>query len=68
MRRGLLARLEALGDAETRLIGPAPCYAERLRGRYRWQIVLCGQRLEPILEQIVLPFGWSLDVDPVSLL
>jgi primosomal protein N' (replication factor Y) len=68
LRRALLARLEALGDAESRVIGPAPCYAERLRGRYRWQIVLCGQRLEPVLEQMVLPLGWSLDVDPVSLL
>jgi primosomal protein N' (replication factor Y) len=68
LRRALLARLEALGDAETRVIGPAPCYAQRLRGRYRWQIVLCGQRLEPLLEQSVLPLGWSLDVDPVSLL
>jgi primosomal protein N' (replication factor Y) len=68
LRRMLLERLEELGDAETRLIGPAPCYAARVRGRYRWQIVLCGQRLEPILERLVLPAGWSLDVDPVSLL
>ena len=49
------------------LIGPAPCFFERLRGDYRWQIVIRAR--DPsrwIPEQ--LPEGWTIDVDPVSLL
>ena len=68
LRRELQTRLDALGDPELRLIGPAPCYARRLRGHYRWQLVVRGGRLEELLEGIVLRPGWILDVDPVSLL
>ena len=49
-------------------MGPAPCYVERLRGRYRWQIVARADRLDPLLDDLVLPPGWIIDVDPVSLL
>ncbi|HKZ51468.1 MAG TPA: primosomal protein N', partial [Dehalococcoidia bacterium] len=50
------------------LIGPVPCYTHRLRGRYRWQIVLRGDEPERLLEQAAVPSGWQVDVDPVSLL
>jgi primosomal protein N' (replication factor Y) (superfamily II helicase) len=66
--RELQARLDALADPELRLIGPAPCYARRIRGRYRWQLVVRGVRLQELLEGVVLRPGWILDVDPVNLL
>jgi primosomal protein N' (replication factor Y) len=68
LRRQLQERVEQVSDPELRLMGPAPCYVQRLRGRYRWQIVLCGERLDGILDSLVLPPGWIMDVDPVSLL
>jgi primosomal protein N' (replication factor Y) len=68
LRRLLQERFEKLADPELRLIGPAPCYVQRLRGRYRWQIVVRGAQLAGLLDGLVLPPGWVLDVDPVSVL
>lgn len=68
LRRALHERIETLADPELRLIGPAPCYAQRVRGRFRWQIVVRGEQLEPLLDGLVLPPGWIIDVDPVNLL
>ncbi|MCJ7511582.1 MAG: primosomal protein N' [Anaerolineales bacterium] len=66
MGRRLQARLQAAGGS-TELIGPAPCFFERVGGRYRWQVILRGQRPLDAL-QGPLPEGWQIDVDPVSLL
>ena len=68
LRRQLQDRVDALADPELRLLGPAPCYAQRVRGRYRWQLVARGERLEPLLDELVLQPGWTIDVDPVTLL
>lgn len=68
LRRQLQDRVDALADPEPRLLGPAPCYAARVRGRHRWQLVARAERLEPLLEDLVLQPGWTIDVDPVSLL
>jgi primosomal protein N' (replication factor Y) len=49
------------------LIGPAPCFFRRVRGEYRWQIVVrCAD--PPSLLPTGLPEGWIVDIDPVSLL
>jgi primosomal protein N' (replication factor Y) len=50
------------------LIGPAPCFFSRLQGRYRWQIVVRGPDPASLLGDVALPWGWRVDVDPVSLL
>jgi primosomal protein N' (replication factor Y) len=50
------------------VLGPAPSFTHKLRGRYRWQILLRGDTLTPVLKALTLPPGWTLDVDPVSVL
>jgi primosomal protein N' (replication factor Y) len=50
------------------LIGPAPCFFSRLQGRYRWQIIVRTVDPAPLLSDVALPWGWSVDVDPISLL
>jgi len=49
------------------VLGPAPAYVARRAGRWRWNVVLRGNRP---LEILVSPPGapWSIDVDPDSLL
>jgi primosomal protein N' (replication factor Y) (superfamily II helicase) len=49
------------------VLGPAPAYVARRAGRWRWNIVLRGDRPLDLLEP---PPGapWSVDVDPDSLL
>ena len=49
------------------LIGPVPCFYERLRGEYRWQLVLRAEDPTHFLPDPI-PEGWAVDVDPVSLL
>jgi primosomal protein N' (replication factor Y) len=61
--------IHALGLPETDLVGPAPAFMERLRGRYRWQIILRGADPTPVLRALEaddLPRGWSIDIDPAS--
>ncbi len=65
MLRGKIARL---GIPNTNLIGPAPAFFSRVRGKYRWQIVIRGVNPHELLGGIPLPWGWEVDVDPVSLL
>jgi primosomal protein N' (replication factor Y) (superfamily II helicase) len=49
------------------VLGPAPAYIARRSGRWRWNVVLRGER--PV-ELLGTPPGapWSIDVDPDSLL
>jgi primosomal protein N' (replication factor Y) len=68
MQRVLINKMDRLGVPDVTLVGPAPCFFRRLRGRYRWQIILRGQQPERLLSDIVLPLGWRVDVDPVSVL
>ena len=49
-----------------RLQGPSPASIHRLRGEYRWQITLRGERLERLRLLVPRGRGWSNDVDPVA--
>ncbi len=60
-----------LGLPDTDLVGPAPAFLERLRENYRWQIIIRGPDLRPLLREVApedLPYGWSVDIDPMSTL
>jgi primosomal protein N' (replication factor Y) len=59
------------------ILGPAPAPIEKLRGRYRWQILLKGEKSASLLERAnqaraILPRSRSVrlhvDVDPYSML
>jgi len=67
MQQLLIAEIEARGIADLSLIGPAPAFIHRLRGRFRWQIILRGSEPSALLSQITIPRGWAVDVDPVGL-
>jgi len=67
MRRLLIQERDSKGIADISLIGPAPAFIHKLRGRFRWQLVLRGSELSAFLSQIPLPRGWTVDIDPVSL-
>ena len=57
---------------QIKLLGPAPAFYERLRGLYRWQIVVrCSRRatLVAIADTIAQKKGnWQIELDPISLL
>jgi primosomal protein N' (replication factor Y) len=62
----ILREKESKGIADLSLIGPVPAFASRVRGRYRWQIILRGSDPAQALSEITLPQGWTVDVDPVG--
>jgi primosomal protein N' len=63
---GLAAALVRERVDEVKLQGPSPAFIHRLRGEYRWQVTLRGQRLERLRRLVPRGRGWSYDVDPVS--
>ncbi len=74
----LSPRIATLGDAVT-LVGPSPCPIERIKGRWRWHLVLKAERSRPMtqlmrafLTRFELPAAHDMrvtfDRDPVALL
>ncbi len=66
--RQLRQRAYAQGLTGVEIVGPAPGIPSRLRGRYRWHLVLRGRDLQRFLEGTAFPKGCTVDVDPVHLL
>jgi len=62
LRRDISRREQAV-----EVLGPTPCFFTRQRGLLRWQILLRGADPTPALPD-ALPEGWTVDIDPVSLL
>ena len=66
--RGLIDReKDRLGLPDVAVFGASPAFVQRVRGRYRWQIVIRSQDPLPLLSELHLPRGWSADIDAVSL-
>ena len=59
-------KLNKLSDMQ--LIGPAPAYLYKIKDKFRWQIIIRGNNISSFLANIEFPPGWTIDVDPVSLL
>jgi primosomal protein N' (replication factor Y) (superfamily II helicase) len=54
------------GIADVRVMGPSPAFIHRLRGEYRWQVTLKGDRLERVRHLAPKGKDWSYDIDPVG--
>ncbi len=65
--RILYQERDARGIPDLDILGPTPAYVARVRGRYRWQIVLRGREPAELLRDMRLPQNWIVDVDPVTL-
>ena len=62
-------RIASQGLTNVSIIGPAPGIPPRIRGRYRWNLLLRGRNLHHFLEGLDLPTrDVTIDVDPVELL
>ncbi|MBI3914173.1 MAG: primosomal protein N' [Chloroflexi bacterium] len=68
MFRALTTRIAQKGLPALDLIGPAPAFFARVRGEYRWQILVRGENPHALAQDIALPLGWRVDVAPVSVL
>ena len=68
MTRRLTAERDRRGLPNLDILGPSPAFVPRLRGRWRWNVILRGSDPLALLRDEQLPRGWTLDVDPASLL
>ncbi|MEM7134693.1 MAG: primosomal protein N' [Chloroflexota bacterium] len=70
MATTLRHKLQSLGltDSTHRILGPAPAFFPRFRGYYRWQVIIKSANPAQLLTDLAIPFGWRVDVDPISLL
>ena len=68
MKRLLTEEIDSRGLADINIIGPAPAFIHRLRGRFRWQLILRGSEPSALISQIPIPQGWTVDIDPMALL
>ena len=66
--RQLRQRAYSQGLTDVEVVGPAPGIPSRLRGRYRWHLILRGRNLHQFLEGSGIPKGSTMDVDPVHVL
>jgi primosomal protein N' (replication factor Y) len=66
----LHAAAQQHGGIEWGIIGPAPAYLQRLRGRWRWHLLLRAADPLPVLVALDAEAlrGWTVDVDPVYVL
>ncbi|MGD9118147.1 MAG: primosomal protein N' [Dehalococcoidia bacterium] len=67
MKSFLEQEIAAKGISGIEIIGPAPAFIHRLRGRFRWQLILRGTELSAFLSPLPLPTGWAVDIDPMGL-
>lgn len=61
-------RIRREGLLDVQVIGPAPAFFQKLRGRYRYHILLKGKGAHDLLATYPPPPYWRIDVDPLDLL
>ena len=59
---------DTAGRAEPDILGPTPAFIPRIRGEYRYQVLMRGRNPARLLESIRLGDHWHVDVDPASLI
>ena len=57
---------DGVGDVTNDVFGPTPAYPPKLRGKYRWQVILKGDQPKRLINNLRIPKGWVIDVDPVN--
>jgi primosomal protein N' (replication factor Y) len=57
-----------LGLEDLDIMGPTPCFAAKMRDLYQWQLIIRSNELDTVVRHLPIPYGWTVDVDPVSML
>ena len=54
---------------EVNVEGPAPCFYEKVLGKYQWQLIIKAKQRSDLLKIIkILPKNCSYDIDPLDIL
>lgn len=68
MAQWLHDRVRRHGILDVEIIGPAPAFFAKLRGKHRHHILLKGNGAHDLLSRYPLPQGWRVDVEPMDVL
>lgn len=63
-----LARHARRTGIEADLLGPTPAFVAKIRGKYQWQVILRSDDVDGLLDGLPVRPGWTVDVDPQSML
>jgi len=58
---------DAAGRADPDILGPTPAFIPRVRGEWRWQLLLRGQRPATLLSGVRAGERWHVDIDPAGM-
>ncbi len=67
LRKKLELARDSAGITGIDVIGPAPAFVPRRRGKYRWQVIVKGRGVVEFLTGADIPIGVAVDVDPLGL-
>ena len=72
MAKSVFKLLGKLSGRKLTISQPQPAYLSKIRGRYRWQIIIKAppEKLPASVIKIIkaLPSQWLIDIDPISIL
>ncbi len=66
VQRALSLRRAEIGS-DVEVLGPAPAYVPKVRGRWRWHLLLRGRDPASLVRDFVLPPTSIVDVDPIGI-
>jgi primosomal protein N' (replication factor Y) (superfamily II helicase) len=68
--KNLAELIRQKADKSITVLGPTPAFYERLRGSYRWQLIIKSPKRQYLLDIVKLlpPKSWQFELDPTSLL
>lgn len=66
MKHRLVEERDSQGIADLGFIGPAPAFVHRLRGRFRWQLIIRGSNPAAFISTVPIPQNWIIDIDPIG--
>jgi primosomal protein N' (replication factor Y) len=66
--RSLKLRIQEMGLSGTDLIGPAPCFFQRIANEYRWQVIVRAPDPRILLREAAAANGWHVEMDPDEVL
>ena len=56
------------GLTNVEVLGPSPSFHHRVRGTYRWQLIIKGTQPDLLLDNVSLGQKFTVDIDPESFL
>lgn len=64
----LKARITEANLSGTDLIGPAPCFFQRINDEFRWQVIVRAPDPRTVLKDLASAKGWHVEMDPDEVL